>query len=153
MNAEVLKHLLDSCFTAKRIVETLPELPEHMKPRHIHVLDAIHEVQLRQGVCRVSDVSARLNITMPSITKLIQELERLEMLEKQADEQDRRVTLLCLTDAGEACVKRHVLDFHTEWAEALSDISEEQVESVINIIDRLQATMPRGKEGKERNGK
>lgn len=153
MNTEVLKQLLDTCFVAKRIVETLPELPQHMKPRHIHVLDAIHETQMRQGTCRVSDVSTRLNTTMPSITKLVQELEHLGMIEKQADETDKRVTLLHLTDAGEACVKHHVVELHAKWAEAMGDISDEQVKEAINVIERLQAAMPRGKEGKERNGR
>lgn len=153
MDVESLKQLLDTCFVAKRIVETLPELPSGMKPRHIHVLDAIHETQIRQGMCRVSDVSIRLNITMPSITKLIQELEQRGLVEKRPDKEDKRVSLLCLTDAGEACVKRHVLELHTEWAGELQDITDEQVQDAIHVIERLQATMPGRKEGRERNGK
>lgn len=152
MNVESLKKLLDTCFLAKRIVETLPELPEGMKPRHIHVLDAIYEAQTRQGMCRVSDVSTRLNITMPSITRLIQELERMEMLEKHTDQNDKRVTLLSLTDSGLECVRHHVLEFHGAWAEELEDVSEEQAEEVSYIIERLMTTMPGKKEG-ERYGK
>ena len=75
MDTTSLKQLLDACFTAKHIVETLPQLPKGMKPRHIHVLDSVSRVCTEQGECRVSDVSTRLNITMPSITKLVQELE------------------------------------------------------------------------------
>ena len=147
MNVESLKKLLDTCFLAKRVVETLPELPEGMKPRHIHVLDAIHEAQTRHGMCRVSDVSTRLNTTMPSITRLIQELERMGMLEKHADQNDKRVTLLSLTDSGMKCVNRHVLKLHSAWAEELADVSDEQVEEVEHIIRRLMATMPGKKEG------
>lgn len=146
MSPTSLKRLLDACFVSKRVIETLPELPEKMKPRHIHVLDAIHETQLSQGICRVSDVSARLNITRPSITKLVQELEALGLLEKYADKEDKRVTLLCLTDRGMECVKRHVVDFHTEWAEALKDVTDEQVQETITIIERLYETMPGKKE-------
>lgn len=141
MNTTSLKQLLDTCFTAKRIVETLPELPKGIKPRHIHVLDAIQDIQKQQGMCRVSDVSTKLNITMPSITKLVQELESLGMLEKTADSTDKRVTLLCLTSKGRACVKRHVLEFHDAWAAALSDITDEQVKETIEIIKRLQQSM------------
>lgn len=54
------KALLDACFTAKRITESMADLPEGMKPRHIHVIDAIHELG---ADVRVSDVSHRLNIT------------------------------------------------------------------------------------------
>lgn len=85
MTTIALKQLLDSCFTAKRVIETLPELPPGMKPRHIHVLEAVHALQEQNGACRVSDVSARLNVTLPSVTKLVQELENRNLLEKRAD--------------------------------------------------------------------
>ena len=102
MTTTALKQLLDSCFTAKRVIETLPELPPGMKPRHIHVLEAVHALQEENGSCRVSDVSARLNVTLPSVTKLVQELENRNLLEKRADSQDGRVILLRLTPDGHA---------------------------------------------------
>ena len=142
MDRNSLKHLIDSCFTAKRIVETLPQLPNGMKPRHIHVLDAIQEILSVQEMCRVSDVSTRLNITMPSVTKLIQELEQLGLVTKQPDPNDKRAALLCLTEDGIKCVTKHVLDFHTEWAKALSDVSDEQAQEVIAVIEKLWLTMP-----------
>ncbi len=148
MNQKTLKKLLDTCFTAKHIVETLPELPNGMKPRHIHVLDAIEEIYNQQSICRVSDVSAKLNITMPSVTKLINELENYGLLEKITDRSDKRVTLLSLTDAGTACVQHHVHELHSAWANALDDISDKQAEEAINIIEKLWHTMPGIKEEK-----
>ncbi|MCI5509139.1 MAG: winged helix DNA-binding protein [Eubacterium sp.] len=142
MDRTNLKHLLDACFTAKRIVETLPKLPNGMKPRHIHVLDVIQEVSSQQGTCRVSDVSTRLNITMPSVTKLIQELERYELVKKYPDPGDKRVTFLALTESGIACFNEHVLNFHTAWSEALEDVSNEQAQEVIAVIEKLRLTMP-----------
>lgn len=149
MNPKTLKKLLDTCFTAKRIIETLPELPNGMRPRHIHVLDAIEEIYNQQGMCRVSDVNAKLNITMPSVTKLINELENYGLLEKLADSSDKRVTLLSLTDTGYTCVERYVHQFHSDWANALYDISDEQAEKAINIIEKLRHTMPGIKEDKK----
>lgn len=142
MNTENLKKLVDACFLAKRIVETLPELPQGMKPRHIHVLDAVNEMQTEKGMCRVSDVSRKLNITMPSVTKLIQELETLGMLKKRQAPDDKRVALLYLTDKGMQCVQKHVLDFHSEWAEALGEISDEQAKETVYVIDKLRLAMP-----------
>lgn len=142
MNTTSLKHLLDACFLAKRITETLPELPENMKPRHIHVLDAIEEIQKHQGMCRVSDVSRHLNITMPSVTKLIQELDGLKLLEKYPNEQDKRIMLLRLTDAGKECVRRHVVEFHGEWVKELEEITDEQAEETIAVLEQLWRAMP-----------
>ena len=89
MTQEKLKQFLDACFDAKRLIEKLPDLPDGMKPRQVHVLDAVNEIQKKQGFCRVSDISSYMNTTLPSITKLVQELEERNLLVKQADEKDQ----------------------------------------------------------------
>lgn len=124
------------------MIETLPELPKGMKPRHIHVLDQIYMTGNEHRKCRVSDVSENLNITMPSITKLVQELETMHLLEKYPDDEDKRVTLLKLTDNGLICVQKYVYDFQSRWAEQLDFISNEDVQKAIWIIEQLEQTMP-----------
>lgn len=145
MEATNIKKLLDACFTAKHVIETMPQLPKGMKPRHIHVLDQVSMIWEAERQCRVGDVSEGLGITMPSITRLIQELERMELLEKYPDKEDKRVTLLRLTKKGEACVKKYVHDFHREWAENLGSVSDRQVQEAIWLIEQLDAAMPRRK--------
>lgn len=142
MKVASLKGLLDACFLAKRIVETLPELPQHMKPRHIHVLNVILETQQQRGVCRVSDVSGSLSITMPSVTRLVQELEQLGMLIKSPDAEDGRITLLSLTAEGAECVQRYVVLFQGMWAETLEEVTDEQAAEAVRIIEALWRTMP-----------
>ncbi len=142
MDREHLKNLLDACFTAKHVIETLPELPKGMKPRHIHVLEQVNIICKDHGECRVSDVSEGLNITMPSITKLVQELETMRLIEKYPDSEDKRVTLLKLTQQGEACVKKYVVDFQNKWSENLSIVSNDEVQKTIQLIEKLAQTMP-----------
>lgn len=142
MDIQHLKKLLDACFTAKHVIETLPELPRGMKPRHIHVLDQISIACEKYGECRVSSVSEGLNITMPSVTKLVQELESMHLIEKYPAKEDKRVTLLRLTAPGEACVKKYVHDFHSKWAQNLSLVPNKEVQKTIQVIERLAQTMP-----------
>lgn len=144
MDTQHLKQLLETCFTAKRVIETLPALPEGMKPRHIHVLEAVMDETDRKGLCRVSDVSARMNITMPSISRLIRELEAKEMLRKQTDARDHRVVYVMLTESGNACLQKYVTDFHRKWAANLQDTSNEQAEITMKTIEQLFLTMPGG---------
>lgn len=142
MDIQHLKKLLDACSTAKHVIETLPKLPKGMKPRHIHVLDQISMACEGNGECRVSDVSAGLNITLPSVTKLVQELESMHLIEKYPDQTDKRVTLLKLTSQGEACARKYVYDFQGKWAENLSFVSNEETEKAICLIEQLAQTMP-----------
>ena len=100
MKSNEIKQLLDLCFFAKKITETLPALPEGMKPRYNSVLHTIYEL----GTCHASDVSRQLNTTMPSITKMINELESFGLLIKMPDPNDKRALLLEVSEDGKAYI-------------------------------------------------
>lgn len=143
MTATTIKQLLDACFTAKKITETMEKLPKGMKPRHIHVIDAIFEQEKLLGEVCVSDVSNKLNITTPSVTKLINELEDMGILKKYIADYDKRVTLLSLTDKGRAYEQHYVTAYHTEWAQQLiTEITDAQAQDAILVIQKLQEAMP-----------
>ena len=127
-------------------------LPDGMKPRQVHVLDAVNEIQKKQGFCRVSDISSYMNTTLPSITKLVQELEERNLLVKQADEKDKRVINLTLTEEGKEFVELRVTHFHGEWASRLPDLDDAVVDEFVHAITRMQETMP-GIKGVKNNGK
>ena len=143
MRTEVLKQLLDACHLAKKSIETMPKLPKGMKPRHVHVMDVIGEMEDSKGFCRVGDVSAKMGITMSSITKLIQELELLGMVEKYHKEEDKRAAYLHLTTNGWQCVRQYVTELHGKWAAALEDVTDQQVQDAVFTIQRLYETISR----------
>lgn len=142
MDRKHLKQLLDACFTAKHITETIPEIPGEMKPRQIHVLSAIREISYLNGSCRVSDVSAELHVTTPSVSRMIRELENMGLVKKSPDEQDKRITYLNLTPEGSACVKKYALDLYDAWALRLKNVSNQQAEEAVRVIEKLWESMP-----------
>ena len=142
MKQKTFRRLLDACFVAKRITETMQDLPKGFKPRHMHVIGAIYELGENSGEVRVSDVSAQLQVTTPSVTKLINELEGYEVVEKYNLMGDKRVTLLRLTSKGEAYYKHYIEHYHTLWLEAMGGISDAEVEVVTRLMDTLLDTMP-----------
>ena len=141
--ANQIEQLLDLCFYAKKITETLPPLPKGMKHRHNFVLYEVYKVLQRQGVCHVSDISRSLKTSMPSITKLIGELEKMELLSKTADPQDKRAVQLTLTEKGSQFVQDYMLDFHKAWAENLSDVTEEEIQSAQSLLEKFKTSMPK----------
>lgn len=144
MDTTNLKQMLKACNLAKRILERMPQLPPGMKPRHLHVLEAIYERETASLPCRVSDVSAALNVTTPSVTKLLQELEALGLICKYEDTADKRVSLLRLLPEGVDVVRYHVLEVHQKWVAALDDVSNEQVQQAVWLLHRMAETMPGG---------
>ena len=87
-----VRSLLDVCWKAKTITELMPALPKGMKPRYVHVIDAVWHINEPNGqdtgTARVGDVSAFLGVTTPSITKLVGEMADLGLVVKHADAAD-----------------------------------------------------------------
>ena len=71
-----VRSLIDACWKAKTITELMPALPKGMKPRYVHVIDAVWHINEPNGqdtgTARVGDASAFLGVTTPSITKLVE---------------------------------------------------------------------------------
>ena len=100
MEISYVKDFLSACQDAKRITELMPPLPKGMSPRHIYVIDAVFQLSQCQEKVMVSDVSKLLGVTRPSITKVIQELEKLKVLTKIPDQEDKRIVHIALTSLG-----------------------------------------------------
>lgn len=141
MNTEIIKKLFDTCFQAKRITEMMPELPEKMKPRHIHVIDVIYVNTLEKGTTRVSDVSKRLNITTPSVTKLINELEERKIVVKVNPSDDKRITLLELTEKGKNYYLKYVKEYHEHLAQLIENIDEDECKITMKVIEKFYKIM------------
>ena len=104
------------------------------------------------GECTLSELTKELHISVPTITKLVQELEERNLLVKQADEKDKRVINLTLTEEGKEFVELRVTHFHGEWASRLPDLDDTVVDEFVHAITRMQETMP-GIKGVKNNGK
>lgn len=141
MDISVIKNFLTACHEAKRITELMPPLPEGMTARHIYVIDAVWQCKQEKNLVKVSDVSDYLRVTRPSITKLIQELETLQVIEKFPDANDKRVVLLQLTDLGLQYYKFYVEQYQSWLYEKLKDIRPEDFQVTIGTIDRVYSVM------------
>lgn len=137
MDIELTKQFLLACHTAKHICESMPELPPGLKPRHIRIIDTIHQLEHTQDVVRISDVSHLMNSTTPSITKLIRELVDLGYVEKIQQTSDRRVFAVQLTASGENIYQHFVYEFHHWLNDRLSDLSPNDMATTIRIIKRI----------------
>ena len=107
MKVENVSTLLGACYEAKRIVELMPKLPKGMKPSHIHIIDIIRHLQQTNGSVRISDIGAALHVTNPSITRLVNELVKLNTLQKVQSNEDKRVFIVNLTELGETYYKKY----------------------------------------------
>lgn len=137
ISSALIKEFLDACFLAKEMTQIMPQLPAGLTPRHIYILDKIHELSQKNRAVKISDVSDNLRVTKPGITKLIHELTMLGMIQKNADDMDKRVTWLHLTPLGEQCHQEYFLNYHQAIAQHCTSTSEQDLTNAISTIKNL----------------
>lgn len=137
MDAALVRKILDACYLAKRVTETMPPLPAGLVPRHVHILDAVHRLGMHNEKVHVGDVSAGMNATTPSIARLIAELEKLGYLTKHAETADKRFVSLRLSEKGRDFHALYVEVFHEGLAAALEDLDDEDCRAAITVMQTV----------------
>lgn len=133
-----VRSLIDACWKAKTITELIPALPKGMKPRYVHVIDAVWHINEPNGqdtgTARVGDVSAFLGVTTPSTTKLVGEMADLGLVVKHADATDRRAVTLTLAERGLDIRRIYVEEYHAHLSQLLGGLTSDQCETTVRTL-------------------
>ena len=141
MTNEKVKRMFDACYQAKRIREMLPPLPQGILPSYIQYMDAILSME-RQGLSvKISDISDRMNLPRPGVTRTVKEMVEKGLLHKESSMQDGRVTYLSVTEEGKKLSRKYDEAYFTDLASDLSDISEEEADCMIQTIEKFYQIM------------
>ena len=100
----------------------------------------------REGPMRLTTLAAKEGVSQPSMTQLIQRLERQDLVARLADPDDGRATLIGITARGEALLEERTRIRRERLAALLSTLSAEEVCTLqlsarvaSPILDRLAA--------------
>ncbi|MFT3963777.1 MarR family winged helix-turn-helix transcriptional regulator [Propionivibrio sp.] len=98
--------------------------------------------QLAQSPClSASELARRLEHDAGALTRLLDRLQESGFIQRRSCATDRRSVQISLTDAGRALARplRSISDQLTDLA--LSDLSAEEKETVVNLLRRIRATL------------
>lgn len=137
MTTTQIKKLLDTCYVAGRVRGLLPPLPQGVLPSYIQYLDVIHTLSQRGEPVRVSDVSDALDLPRPGVTRTVKEMEAKGYLAKTASAEDRRVTYLSLTEAGQQLYAQYDTEYFRALLPALAGVSDADAACTIRTIETL----------------
>lgn len=73
----------------------------------------------------------------PSITRLIDNLEKQKLLKRSSHKVDKRINLVCLTDAGRALQDVTLALANQTMEEALHDVKKEDIEVVKTVLQKV----------------
>ena len=145
MTKDKIKKVMDACYQAKRVRDMLPALPGGVTPSHIHYLDTLRNLKRTLEKVKVSDISDALGLPRPSVTKTIKYLEKLGFIEKETTSEDGRIVFIKITSEGRKLVDKYVDRYFNDLSEELSDITDEDADKMMEVIEKLYIVMSKRK--------
>lgn len=131
---KIFDDILDALYLARDTTKIYPTFPENIKTSHLHVLYALYQLGRE---ARVSDIANKILITLPNITKLVNELESMSLVIKIPDQADKRVTMVKMTDEGYNLLDKYYLQYKHTIAGQLEKVDAEKYKVMINSIKEL----------------
>lgn len=100
----------------------------------------------------LSDISARMLCDNSNLTGIVDRLISKGYVQRRPDPQDRRVSLICLTPAGSEKLRRIKPRHHARVSRRMRSLSQNQVEELRDILQRLYAGLQDGPADDEATG-
>ena len=96
----------------------------------------LRELARDDGITQ-SDLAERLKVARPTVTVMLQKMEKAGLIERRSDEQDQRYTRIYLTDAGRVLQD----DMHRQVDEMILDVvaplSEKDQAELLRLLNAL----------------
>ena len=140
MNETHAKKVIDALEKAEKIADNRPALPKELLPSYLRLIDVIYQLS-KEGQVRVSDLSNTLKQTTPSITRSLTAMEKLDLIQKNYSEKDKRVVYVSLTKKGNEVYFFYVERYYKKLAERLSKYDSNKLNTMISVIDDLYSDL------------
>ena len=93
---------------------------------------------LREGLATTSAELARhLNHDTGAVTRVVDQLEKRGLVERERSKSDRRVVHLKLTPQGRAVARMHIPPIVDFWNEVMGDFSAKETTQLLGLLSRL----------------
>ncbi|MEU4507208.1 MULTISPECIES: MarR family transcriptional regulator [Streptomyces] len=92
----------------------------------------------RTGPRRITDLAAVEGVTQPAMTALVRVMEESGLVERRGDASDKRVTLVCLTEAGASYARtRRQAGVHA-FERLIGELTGDEVEALMAALPALK---------------
>jgi DNA-binding MarR family transcriptional regulator len=111
----------------------LPGMPTGLSRLHLAIMGILSESKLP-----ISEIGKQLLIPRPQMTRLIDWLEKLAIVERQPDAQDRRVINIALTETGVQTLSSCQKLVRDDMRQKLSALTEQELEELVNSLQKIR---------------
>ncbi|GAB3849789.1 MarR family winged helix-turn-helix transcriptional regulator [Dactylosporangium cerinum] len=108
-------------------------------PRDLSLTSAATLATLdRTGPQRITNLAVIAGVTQPAMTVLVRVMEESGLVERRGDASDKRVTLVCLTEAGASYVQtRRRAGVHA-FEQLIDKLTDDEVEALVAALPALR---------------
>ncbi len=112
------------------------------------VLRILHEAeQDGQESLRLSELGGRLLVRPPSVTSIIDRLQRMRLVAREASTKDLRAKDVCLTEQGRQLVQRVLTGHSRQIASLMGGLDESEQRMLRDLLRRLRSHLETMAEG------
>ncbi len=121
----------------KLIKTTLADIDAGITPLHFEIIRLLDG----EGELRVTEIGDRLQIARAQMTKLIDKLVDLKLVERQTDVADRRTCIITLSPHGRAVWEEHRASMMNAIREIMGQLSDKDLKDLSDTLRKLQDTL------------
>ncbi|NLY96716.1 MAG: MarR family transcriptional regulator [Clostridiaceae bacterium] len=149
--------LLYSCFNMRRQLNRFISggnlsQGEYLVLRNIRLSNKESKGDDREGTLKAADLSDMLELSRPSITRILNTLENRGYITRSIDPKDRRSIRMELTDAGNEAfdlANRRIADTAERIAESLGEDDTDKLTELLDKLAEVYKKMFEEKEGEK----
>jgi DNA-binding MarR family transcriptional regulator len=116
----------------------VPETQAPVGPRHVAALEA-----LRDGPLTVGALAGQLDLTMPTVSGVIADLDRAGFVVREPDVADRRRTIVRFTPAKETAIRAWLDDAAAPLSRVLDKLTAAEQAAFLKAMDLLEDELQR----------
>ena len=152
MTPEEARKIIDLCYLARENLRGLPEPPRGVTGLYIRILEHIRSCRAGGRPVQVLEIARRAGTAPPGITRALNGMEQLGLIERARDADDRRYVQVEITDAGQRILHRYVDTFYAALSQRLPDLTDSQVEDMETVLLRTSEALGAIRRGWNREG-
>jgi len=136
----------------KRIVSLIKQNFERdFKKMHVTQSQILVMRVLNQyGDMKMSDISRELDLSNSTVSGIIDRLVEKKIVKRKRSEEDRRIVMISLAEEYCKPVKKQLNAFALKMRRALSTATEEDLDSIMQGLEKLERILEESQEYKER---
>jgi DNA-binding MarR family transcriptional regulator len=113
-----------------------PQTSAPLSPRHVAALQ-----QLRGGPLTVTELASRLELTLPTVSGVLADLDRAGFVSRQPDPADRRRTIVQINTVRSAAISAWLDGAANPLARVLDRLAPSEQAAFLKAMDLLEAEL------------